>query len=228
MWQGSPEEEHIVSALNSIIVLVHMGDFVMDIFEAIKTRRSIRVYKKHRVPEDLILKVIDAARYAPSGANLQPWKFIVVTDPEMRKKIGAGARFYFIKSHHVSEAPCLIVCLADLKKSKWAIIDTSMACQNLMLAAHASGLATCFIGIFDEEQVKKELEIPDNYKVIGLITLGFAAQNERMPARIPLKKIIYWERFGSETAFKRARDFLSSGPVTIFDKVLRTILRFRR
>lgn len=197
----------------------------MDIFEAIKNRRSIRLYKKRPVDESLIEKVIDAARYAPSGANLQPWKFVVITDKAMREKIGKGAKFFFVKSHHVSEAPVLIACLADLKKSKWAVIDTSMACQNLMLAAHALGLGTCFVGIFDEEETKRQLGIPDNFKVIGLITLGYPARKEEMPTRLSVQEITYKERFGKETIVKRATSYTKSGPLTVLKKILRLIFR---
>jgi nitroreductase len=201
---------------------------VMELFEALRTRRSVRVYEERPVPRELVEQVLDAARWAPSGANLQPWKFIVVTDPEKRKRIGAGAKFYFIKSHHVSEAPVLIVCLADVKKSRWAPVDVSMASQNLMLAAHALGLGTCFIGVFDEDVVRNECAIPDRYRIMGLITLGYPAHDERTPSRLPLSDIVAWETFAPESAQQRVRAATKSGPLSVFDKVAAMLLPFLR
>lgn len=197
----------------------------MDVFEAIKNRRSVRLYQKNPVDEALIKKVIDAARFAPSGANFQPWKFIVVTNEELRMKIGKSAKFFFVKSHHVSEAPVLIACLADMKKSKWAVIDTSMASQNLMLAAHALRLGTCFVGVFDEEETKRVLSIPEHFKVIGLITLGHPARKEEVPNRLPVEEITYKNVFGKETIARRAISYTRTGPVTVWKKILRLILK---
>lgn len=198
----------------------------MDVFEAIRTRRSIRAYKDEPVELELVERIIDAARYAPSGANLQPWKFIVVTNNEARQKIGAGAKFYFIKSHHVNEAPVLIACLADMKKSKWAIIDTSLACQNLMLAAHALGLGTCFVGVFNEEETKDLLGVPDNYKVIGLITLGYPEGQEATPSRISVENIVSYESFSGETRAGRFFSYTKSGPLTVIRKIAKMIFHF--
>ena len=76
----------------------------MEILNLLKSRRSIRVYQDKPVPQDLLLQILEAGRWAPTGANLQPWHFIVVTDPETRRQIGEVARFLFIKSSHVEKA----------------------------------------------------------------------------------------------------------------------------
>lgn len=197
----------------------------MDIFEAIYNRRSIRSYAEKSVPMELIEKVIDAARFAPSGANLQPWKFIIIDDKEIKKAIGDTAKFYFVKSRHIEEAPVLIAACADIKKSNWAIIDTALACQNIMLAAYALGLVTCFVGIFDEALTKHILKIPENYKVIGLLTLGFPAERASTPRRLELKEIMGFNSFPGETPTKRALNYTKSGPVSILGKILKLIFR---
>jgi nitroreductase len=197
----------------------------MDVFEAIYGRRSIRSYENRSVPIELIEKVIDAARFAPSGANLQPWKFVVIIDEELRKAIGNTARFYFVKSRHVEEAPVLIAACADLKKSKWAVIDTALACQNLMLAAHAVGLGTCFVGIFDEALTKELLRIPEHYRVIGLITMGYPAVEESAPRRLEIREILGINAFPGETPVKRAMTYTRSGPVSVIGKILKLIFK---
>lgn len=200
----------------------------MDVFEAIRGRRSVREYRDEPVPWELVERVLDAARWAPSGANLQPWKFVVVTDPDARARIGAGAKFYFVKSRHVAEAPVLVVCLADVRKSTWATVDVSMAAQNLMLAAHALGLGTCFIGLFDEQAVRGTLGVPDRYRVVGLVTLGFPAHEERAPDRLPLGDIVAREVLEPELLTARVRAAVRSGPLSVVDKVLKMIVPRRR
>ena len=90
----------------------------MDILNLLKFRRSIRVYQDKPIPKDLLLQILEAGRWAPTGANLQPWHFIVVTDEETRRKVGEVARFFFIKSSHVEEAPVVLVLGFDTRKGK--------------------------------------------------------------------------------------------------------------
>ncbi len=197
----------------------------MNIWEAIKKRRSVRSYQTKPIPEKIIYQLIDAARWGPSGANLQPWKFIAITDPEIKKEIGKYARFFFIKSYHIAEAPLVIAVLADLNKSKWAVIDSSMAAQNLMLAAHSLGLGSCFVGYFAEEKIKKVLAIPANFKVVGLITVGFPAEKPSIPKRLDVKEILFFDKFGKISMTRKILEFRKSGPLTIFKKVLKVIFR---
>jgi nitroreductase len=194
-----------------------------DILNLIKARRSIRKYQDKEVSRDLIEKVLEAARWAPNGANLQPWQFIVVTNKELRAKIGKHAKFYFIKSHHVSEAPCVIVILGSPDKGNFYIIDCALAGGNMILEAQSLGLSTCWIGAFDEEKIKDVLNIPQELRIIGLITLGYAAESPSVPPRLPLKEIVHWEVFGSMP--KITSKLTKSGPLTILDKILKVVLR---
>ncbi len=198
----------------------------MELQEAILKRRSIRAYEDKPLTETEIKALIEAARWAPSGANLQPWKFIVVQDKNLRQEIGKQARFYFIKSHHVSEAPAIIVCLANLQKSSFALIDVALAAQNIMLKATELGLGSCFVGAFKEEKVKKILNIPPEYKIAGLITVGKPAENPSPPTRLDFSRLVFFEKFGEVKWPQKIAEYRKSGPLTIIGKVLKMIFRF--
>lgn len=142
----------------------------MEAFEAIRVRRSIRAYEKRPVSRDKIEKILEAARLAPSAKNVQPWYFIVVTDAEKKEKIAKSGRF----AGFLKEAPVVIVGCGDTKSSpKWHVVDVSIAMQNMVIAATAEGLGTCWVGSFDEGLVKEILRIPEHYKVIALLALGY-------------------------------------------------------
>lgn len=197
----------------------------MELFQAILQRRSVRTYKEEPLTEEQIKKLIEAARWAPSGANFQPWKFIVVQEETIRKEIGKYARFYFIKSHHVSEAPVVIVCLADTRKSSFALIDVAMAAQNIMLQATNLGLGSCFIGAFNEEKIKEILKVPAEFKVVGLITVGKPAEQPSTPPRLDFQEITFFDQFGERTFAQRLAEYRKSGPLTVLRKVIKMIFR---
>lgn len=197
----------------------------MELKEAIIKRRSVRAYQNQPLNQRQIEELIEAARWAPTGANLQPWKFIIVQNEEIKKEIGKYARFYFIKSHHVSEAPALFVCLADTRKSSFSLIDVSMAAQNIMLRATDLGLGSCFVGAFDEKKIKEVLKIPDKFKVVGLITIGKPADKPTTPPRLEFKEIAFFNYFGKQTIAQRLAEYRKSGPLTVFRKVIKMIFR---
>ncbi len=197
----------------------------MDILNLLKTRRSIRVYKDKDVPQELLLKILEAARWAPTGANLQPWHFIIITDNETRKEIGKLARFLFIKSSHVEKAPVVIALCFDIKKGKYGRYDVTLAGGNIMTMAHSLGLGTCWIGAFDEKGVKKILNIPDNIEIVGLITLGYPDEEAIAPPRIELEKVIHWESWDNVKRKDLKDSLFKSGPLSIFKKILRIITR---
>ena len=126
----------------------------MDTFEAITKRKSVRAYEATPVPKETLEKILEAARLAPSAARVQPWHFIVVTEAEKRKELSKGMFAKFL-----AEAPMVIVACGDTKASPdWCYIDVAIAVENMVLAATNEGLGTCWIGSFDEGQVKKLLE----------------------------------------------------------------------
>lgn len=140
-----------------------------EVLDAIKKRRSVRKYLDRPVPDEALLRVLEAGRIAPSAMNYQPWHFIVVTDPEARKMVAGGRYAKFLQ-----DCPVVIVGLGDKKKSpEWHAVDVTIALQNMVTQATAEGLGTCWIGSFYEEQVKKALEVPEQYSVVAMIALGY-------------------------------------------------------
>jgi nitroreductase len=177
----------------------------MEVFEAIRKRRSIRSYLPDAVPEEKLERVLEAARLAPSAAGRQPWHFIVVTDPRKRKRLSRGGRFAWF----LSECPVVIVGCGDKRSSsKWHVVDTAIAMQNMVIEATGEGLGTCWIGSFNQEQVKKLLNIPDEFVVISLLALGYAREKEDLSSRAlqlvekkkRLEEIVSVEEFGNPFA----------------------------
>jgi len=172
----------------------------MDVFEAVQLRRSVRAYESTPVPKEKLEKILEAARLAPSANNIQPWHFIVVTDPEKRAKLAKAPFAGFLK-----EAPVVIVGCGDRKASpKWFMVDVAIAMQNMVLTATSEGLGTCWVGSFNEDQVRGMLKIPENYRVVALLALGYPREKIDFQGRIlhlvrrrkKLEKIVSFEEFG--------------------------------
>lgn len=193
----------------------------MDILDLLKSRRSIRVYQDNPIPQDLLLQILEAGRWAPTGANLQPWHFIVVTDQETRRRVGEVARFFFIKSSHVEKAPVVLVLGFDTRKGKYGRYDVTLAGGNMMTMATHLGLGTCWIGAFDEPRVKEILEIPKSIEVVGLITLGYPGEDAEVPPRVELEKIVHWEWWPNVKRQSFGDNTIRSGPLSLIKKFLR-------
>ena len=165
----------------------------MGVFEVIQSRRSIRKFRKDPVEEAKLRNVLEAARLAPSAKNLQPWRFIVVSDSRIKGGLKAA-----YGSEWFTSAPVIIVACA-LPEEAWVRmdgeeywkIDIAIAMQNLILAATEEGLGTCWIGAFNEEAVKRELGIPAKVRVVAMTPLGYPDEKkEKVTARKPLAEII--------------------------------------
>jgi len=173
----------------------------MEVFEAIEKRRSIRSYRPDPVPKEKLEKVLQAARLAPSAAGRQPWHFIVVTDPKKREKLSRGGGF----ASFLSEAPVVIVgCGNRRSSSKWCVVDTAIAMQNMVIAATGEGLGTCWIGSFNQQQVRQLLGIPDDYVVVSLLAVGYAGEEDLSSRALhlvtkkkKLEEIVSTEKFGN-------------------------------
>ncbi|RJS85796.1 nitroreductase family protein [Candidatus Bathyarchaeota archaeon] len=173
----------------------------MDIFKAIKTRRSIRVFTKEEVSEEEIEEIIDAARWAPSAGNIQPWIFIVVRDPKRKERLSKAA----LNQLFIEKAPVIIVVCADQERSKkvygrrgvnlYCIQDTAAAIQNLLLAAHALRLGACWVGAFDEEAVRRALNIPSGVRPVAIIPIGRPAVKPGAVFKRSLNEIVHYESF---------------------------------
>ena len=171
-----------------------------DLFKVIKSRRSIRKYTNENVSNELIEKLIDAARYAPSSHNSQPWEFVVVRDKEKIKKLSKT----HMRSGFLVNAPVVIVVCVDTKKCELYpgnICSTSAAVENILLAATGLNLATCWVYAHESEDYKNEnyirkiLDIPEHLLVLCMIPVGYAAETPGKKKVRDLNKIIHYEKF---------------------------------
>ena len=171
----------------------------MKVLDVIQKRRSVRKYKEDPIPEKALMRVLEAARLAPSGKNFQPWKFIIVKDKALKEKLAQASAGQFF----MAEAPIIIVgcgfpdnCYAGMGRymKSWSV-DVTIALEHLILQAQEEGLGTCWIGSFEEEEVKAILNIPENVKVLALTPLGYPDEIPRFRGRKSLDEIISYDRF---------------------------------
>ncbi len=160
----------------------------MSLLDSILTRRSIRRYEAKDIPEEILRQILEAGRQAPSAANRQPLRFIVVKDHDLLKTLCDTLLTRFVKY-----APAVIVGCADVESlltGKWAVVDATIAMENMVLAAWALGIGSCWIGACNEEKVKELLKIPAKWKIVALVTLGYPAEQPK-----PRKKKSFEELF---------------------------------
>lgn len=181
----------------------------MEVMQAVQERRSIRKYRPEPVSDDAINTVLDAARWAPSWANTQCWRFIVVRDPDTRGKLSdilAAKRNPATAAFR--DAPVVIVACAALGRSgyyrgeqstdkgDWFMFDVALAMQNLALAAHAIGLGTVHVGLFDAKEVASLLDVPEGIAVVEMTPLGYPAEVPEATPRKDLADIVFEGRYG--------------------------------
>ena len=171
----------------------------MDIYDTIRKRTSMRSYKSVPIPNPVLDRLLEAIRLAPSGKNSQPWRFIVVTDPDTRSRLVDACN----GQEFVGQAPVVVVgCGWEAQAySKmggyWNAlpVDIGIAMEHLMLAATAEGLGTCWIGAFDEGKVKNVLGIPEDVKVVALTPVGYPAKDRQTRPRKEISEIIAYEHW---------------------------------
>ena len=172
----------------------------MDVFEAVQQRRSIRAYESTPVPKEKLDKILEAARLAPSASNIQPWHFIVVTDSEKRKKLADNGRY----AKFLTESPVVIVGCGDQETSpRWYVVDVTIAMQSMVLTATSEELGTCWVGSFDEKQVKEMLKIPESFRVVALLALGYPREKSDLGRKLikairrrkQLEEIVSYEEY---------------------------------
>ncbi|HYA34828.1 MAG TPA: nitroreductase family protein [Candidatus Binataceae bacterium] len=167
----------------------------MDTIEAILSRKVQRAFSTRAVESEKLGRIVDAGRHAMSARNLQPWQFIVVTDRERLKVIGALCS----TGRFVADAPSAIVILKDLSNTRWADIDCAQAVQNMATAAWSLGLGTCWVGNFDSEKLSEILGVPDGWGIFTILPFGYASDSNPPQAR-PLKsrrEIVHFEKYGA-------------------------------
>jgi nitroreductase len=181
----------------------------MEALEAIRTRRSVRKYSDQPVEPEKLQAVLEAVQQAPSWSNLQCWSLVVVSDQAVRDRI---SELSFVESFFaahgyksnpaqkaLAQAPVVIVACADPSKSgdlrgeQYYMADMGFATENLMLAAHAKGLGSVFVGVFDEEKLKELLQIPAEIRIVGLFPLGYpAGESKGGPPRKTLSEFVHY------------------------------------
>jgi nitroreductase len=164
----------------------------LDAIEALKTRRSIRLYEEKPVPRELIEEIIDTARLAPSGRNTQPWEFVVITDAAPRKRIAELAPH----GKFIAQAGACVAVFA--RDGDFCVEDGSAATENILVAAHALGLGTCWVASYKKphsQAVGDLLGAPEGILLITLIALGYPAQEVEPHGKRPLAEVLHWERF---------------------------------
>jgi len=167
------------------------------VLEAIKKRRSVRSYQDKEIPEDVLQQVLEAGRLAPSANNKQHWKFIVVKDESLRKKLVPACK----NQEFVGEAPVVIAgCGTDpdyvmtCGEHSYSI-DLAIALGHMSLEAASLGLGTCWIGAFYQDKVKEILNIPEGVRIVNLLTLGYPKKLGTKTERKPLSEIICYDKY---------------------------------
>ncbi|MEM3126846.1 MAG: nitroreductase family protein [Candidatus Woesearchaeota archaeon] len=171
----------------------------MDTLSAIAKRRSVRRYKNVPLEWEKLSLVLDAGRLAPSAGNLQSWKFIVVQEQSRKNEIAEAC----LEEMWIAEAPAVIVICAEPEKQEhyygirgerlYSIQNCSAAAQNMLIAATALGLGSCWVGAFDENKVRDILAIPTEIRPQIIITIGYAAEQPEEPQKYPPETVVYFE-----------------------------------
>ena len=169
------------------------------VLEAIKKRQSVRSYQDKEITEEILQQILEAGRLAPSANNKQHWKFIVVKDEDLRKKLVPACK----NQKFVGEAPVVIAgCGTDpdyvMSNGEHAYsIDLAIALDHMSLEAASMGLGTCWIGAFYQDQVKEILGVPEDVRIVNLLTLGYPKKLGTKTGRKPLSEIICYDKFTS-------------------------------
>jgi nitroreductase len=167
--------------------------------DAVKKRYSCRSYKPDSVDDKVVQELIDNARNAPSASNRQEWRFVVVSDRDMIKSLAerAGTQPWW------ATAPVMIACCAETDEHMMKCgqlcypIDCAIIIDHLTLLATEKGLATCWLGAFDEKVVKEVCGIPDDIRVVELLTLGHPADESKPKKRLGVEGILFRNTWGS-------------------------------
>ena len=179
----------------------------MDVFEAIKNRRSIRRFINKPVEEEKLVKVLDTSRWAPSSGNIQDIRIVVVKDKNKKTELAEAA----YGQYWLASAPVILVITSKLDKMArmygergkelFSIQNTSAAVQNMLLSAHALGLGTCWVGSFDEDMVERTVRIPREFKTLAMVALGYPAEQPNPPHRMSLEGFVFFEEYKDDRLY---------------------------
>jgi len=176
----------------------------MDVYECIKTRRTVRKFKDIEVPWDNVVKLLEAGKSAPSSGNIQNWKFIVIKDKAARVQVAE----YCGNQMWIAKAPVLIAVVADVDKAKrfygirgerlYSCQNCAAAIQNMLLMAHSLGLGGAWIGYIEEDKIIPMLTLPPGIRPQGIIAVGFPAEEPPAPPKYTLENVMYFRQFGGQ------------------------------
>jgi nitroreductase len=166
----------------------------MDVLEAIRKRYSCRAYLDRLVEAEKLQQILEAARLAPSAKNLQDWRFVVVTEKEKKQKLAEAAN----NQTFIAKAGAIIIACSisdHVMRCGQPVgpIDVAIAMEHMCLEATELGLASCWIGSFYPDKVRAVVNIPENVTIIELLALGYPADTQKQPSRVPIEKIISFE-----------------------------------
>jgi nitroreductase len=181
----------------------------MELLTAIRERRSVRKYKSKPVPEEILAEILDAARLSPSWANTQTWRFVVVRDQDVKKKLQETMRPVNPCREAFLEAP-IVICVVSQrglagcrqgepvtnKGDNWFMFDAGIVMEHLVLSAWDQGLGTCHVGAFDAAKAEEILGVPGGYSIVSMTPLGYFDTPPEARPRKPMAEIVYLNGFG--------------------------------
>ncbi len=176
----------------------------MSVLDVIRERQSIRAYKSRPVEDEKLAMVLEAGRLAPSAVNFQPCYFVVIRKQAHRAKLKTVYdRDWFLT------APVIIAVCVDRSHAwtrsdgkSYGDIDAAIAMDHMILAATQIGLGTCWIGAFNKNEAQKILDLPENIEPVLFTPLGYSVQKPERKTRVPLSKLVHWEKFDKKAAEK--------------------------
>jgi nitroreductase len=181
--------------------MILISEREMDVFECIEKRRSIRKYKNVPIKEEDLMKILKAGILAPSAGNIQPWEFIIVTNNDIKEKLCEAAlgQYWMMYAWVI-----IVVCAKEYEsesvygirgKTLYCIQDTAAAIENMLLAATALGYGSCWVGAFEEEEVRRILKIPQGVRPVALIPIGVPAERPMPRGRKDIFSVIHFESY---------------------------------
>jgi nitroreductase len=183
----------------------------LEFIEAVKKRRSIHFFTNEKVVDEDLEYVLEASRWAPSAGNAQPWRFIVIRNPDNIHKVWESTTGIcdITPQNFIKKAPVIIVVCTDttaykgkqsnIKSDLYCIQDSALATMNLLLAACDRGLGACWVGMFREERLRDALKIPTEIKPVAIIPIGHTKSQEKPRPRKPLEELVHYETFGGKS-----------------------------
>ena len=173
----------------------------MEVFDCIRTRRSIRKYKDKPVEWDKIVEILQAGKYAPFAGNIFNVKFIVIKNEAKRAAIAEAC----LQQYWMQDAPIQIVVVGEPEKAEryygtrgsrlYTIQGAASAAENMLLTAHSLGLGSCWVGAFDEEEIRRICNLPEHVNVQAIITIGYADEQPPSPPKYRIEHIMFFEKW---------------------------------